>query len=137
MDNRSYAAVLDGLGRYDESEPIYWSALHRFRELFGDEHVEIAGILHHLANVRKALNDPHGAEAFYWLAIAMKEKLLDAGHPDTAWTMHDYATMLAELGRMDEAWDVEWRAMLVFEMALAPSHPHRLAARQLWERLTA
>ena len=87
--------------------------------------------------MRKALNDPQGAEALYWLAVSMKEKLLGAGHPDTAWTMHSYASMLADSGRVEEAWDMEWRAMGVFEMAFAPSHPRRLAAQQLWQRLAA
>jgi tetratricopeptide (TPR) repeat protein len=136
-DACDYAAILDGLGRFEESEPMYWSALHLLHRIFGGENPEIAGILHNLANVRKALNDPQGAEALYWLAVSMKEKLLGAGHPDTAWTMHSYASMLADSGRVEEAWDMEWRAMLVFEMAFTPSHPRRLAAQQLWQRLSA
>lgn len=87
--------------------------------------------------MRRALNDPQGTEALYWLAVSMREKLLGAGRPDTAWTMHRYASMLADSGRMEEAWDMEWRAMIVSEMTFAPSHPRRLAAQQVWQRLTA
>jgi tetratricopeptide (TPR) repeat protein len=136
-DACAYAAILDGLGRLEESEPMYWSALPLFHRIFGGESLEIACILHNLANVRGALNDPQSAEALYWLAVAMREKLLGAGHPDTAWTMHCYASMLADSCRVEEAWDMEWRAMIVFEMAFDSSHPRRLAAKQLWERLTA
>jgi tetratricopeptide (TPR) repeat protein len=135
-DACAYAAILDGLGRFEESEPMYWSALRFLQRIHGGENLEIAGILHNLANVRRALNDPQGAEALYWLAVAMKEKLLGAGHPETAWTMHCYALMLAD-SRLKEAWDMEWRAMAVFEMAFALSHPRRLAAQQLWQRLAA
>jgi tetratricopeptide (TPR) repeat protein len=136
-DACAYAAILDGLGRFEESEPMYWSALPLLHRIFGGESLEIADALHNLANVRRALNDPQGAEALYWLAVAMREKLLGADHPDTAWTMHCYASMLADSGRVKEASDMEWRAMIVFEMAFAPSHPHGLAAQQLWKRLAA
>jgi tetratricopeptide (TPR) repeat protein len=136
-DACAYATILDGLGRFEESEPMYWSALHFLHRIHGGENPEIAGILHNLANVRRALKDPQGAEALYWLAVSMKEKLIGAGHPDTAWTMHCYASMLTDSGRMEEAWDMEWRAMIVFEMAFAPSHPRRSAAQQLWQRLTS
>jgi tetratricopeptide (TPR) repeat protein len=136
-DACAYAAILDGLGRFEESEPMYWSALHFFHRTFGGENPEIAGILHNLANLRRALNDPQGAEALYWMAMSMKDKLLGAGHPDTVWTMHCYASMLTDLSRLEEAWDMEWRAMLVFEIAFTPSHPRRLAAQQLWQRLSA
>jgi tetratricopeptide (TPR) repeat protein len=80
-DAGAYAAILDGLGRFEESEPMYWSAVHLFHRIRGGENPEIAGILHNLVHVRKALNDPQGAEALYWLVVSMKEKLLGAGRP--------------------------------------------------------
>jgi len=49
LDAVAYAAVLDGLERYEESEPIYTSALICFEERYGAEHDEIAVILNNLA----------------------------------------------------------------------------------------
>jgi tetratricopeptide (TPR) repeat protein len=134
-DACAYATLLDGLGRYDESEAIYQAALARFEELFGGEHLEIAVNLSNLAAVRWARGDAAGAEELYRRAAVMKGVLLGVSHPETALTLHNYASMLGELGRTGEARDLELKALAVFEAALDPFHPWRLSARALWERL--
>jgi tetratricopeptide (TPR) repeat protein len=134
-DACAYATLLDGLGRYDESESIYQAALIRFEELFGDEHLEIAINLSNLAAVRWERKDAAAAEWLYRRAAVMKGKLLGVSHPDTALTLHNYASMLADLGRTGEARDLELKALTVFEAALDPFHPWRVAAQALWQRL--
>lgn len=42
LDAAAYAAVLDGLERYNESEPIYRRALAFFEKTYGPEHLEVA-----------------------------------------------------------------------------------------------
>ena len=134
-DACAYATLLDGLGRYDESEVIYQAALIRFEDLFGSEHIEIAVNLSNLAAVRWARGDAAEAEELYRRAAVMKGQLLGVSHPETALTLHNYASMLADLGRAGEARDLELRALAIFEAALDPFHPWRVAARALWERL--
>jgi len=91
-DACAYATLLDGLGRYDESEAIYQAALARLEELFGSEHLEIAVNLSNLAALRWAQGDAAEAEALYRRAAVMKGKLLGVSHPDTALTLHNYAS---------------------------------------------
>ena len=133
-DACAYATLLDGLGRFDESEVIYQAALIRFEELFGSEHLEIAVNLSNVAAVRWARGDAAGAEELYRRAAVMKGKLLGVSHPETALTLHNYASMLVELGRVGEAHDLELKALAVLEAALDPFHPWRVAARALLKR---
>jgi tetratricopeptide (TPR) repeat protein len=134
-DACAYATILDGLGRYDESEAIYQASLARFEELFGSEHPQIAVNLNNLAAVRWERQDATGAEALYRRGAVMKGKLLGVSHPDTALTLHNYASMLTELGRTGEARDLELRVLSVFEGTLDPFHPWRIAAQELMEKL--
>ena len=48
-DAVAYAGILDGLERYDASEPIYRRALAIFEKTLGSEHYEVASSLHNLA----------------------------------------------------------------------------------------
>ncbi len=134
-DGCAYAALLDGLGRYEDAERIYRYALARFEQVFGGKHVAIAEALHDLAGVRRAQGDANEAEALYRRAAVMRGELLGVSHPDTAATLHHYAAMLAEQGRTEDARQLESRALAVWERTLDSFHPQRIAARELWETL--
>ena len=54
MEASAYTAVLEGLGRYDESERLYRRSLVVFEAAYGGEHVEIAATLHNLGSVLAA-----------------------------------------------------------------------------------
>ena len=134
-DACAYAAILDGLERYEESEPIYRHALSIFEERLGPDHLEIAVNLNNLAAVRRERGDLVEAEAFYKRALAMKEKLFGAVHPDTALTACNYASLLDQLGRVEEARPMARAALTALEAALSESHPRVVAARELWNTI--
>jgi tetratricopeptide (TPR) repeat protein len=71
-DACAYAAILDGLDRYDESEPIYRHALAVFERRLGPEHMEIAITLSNLAAVMRYRGNAHEAEELYRRALEMK-----------------------------------------------------------------
>ena len=81
FDAVAYAAILDGLQRYDESEAIYRRALVTFVKTFGTEHYEVASNLHGLAAVLCSRGDLDEAERLYRRALAIKEKPLGAASP--------------------------------------------------------
>jgi tetratricopeptide (TPR) repeat protein len=95
-DACTYAALIDGLGSYAESEPQYQHAALAFERIFGAAHVEAAVIMHNLAELRWTRGDDAEAEQLYLRATAIKERLLGPSHADTALTVHSYASMLAE-----------------------------------------
>jgi tetratricopeptide (TPR) repeat protein len=129
FDAVAYAAILDGLQRYDESEAIYRRALAVFGKTFGPEHYEVASNLHNLAAVLCARGDLDEAEKLYRRALAIKEKLLGAESPDAALTRNNLGALLNLKGRPREAAAMLQSAVETLQSRLAPDHPHLAFAR--------
>ena len=129
FDAVAYAAILDGLQRYDESEAIYRRALVIFEKTFGPEHYEVASNLHNLAAVLCARGDLDQAEKLYLRALAIKEKLLGAESPDAALTRNNLGALLNLKGRPREGAALLQSAVTVLQDRLAPDHPHLALAR--------
>lgn len=129
FDAVAYAAILDGLQRYEESEAIYRSALAVFEKTFGPEHYEVASNLHNLAAVLCARGDLDQAERLYLRALTIKEMLLGAESPDAALTRNNLGALLNLKGRPREAVALLQRAVAVLQDRLAPDHPHMAFAR--------
>ena len=75
-DAAAYAGVLDGLERYDESEPIYRRVLSAFEKIHGLEHYEIMVNLNNLAGVCFRRGEYIEAEELFRRALTIKEKNL-------------------------------------------------------------
>ena len=128
FDAVAYAAILDGLQRYDESEAIYRRALAIFERTFGPEHYEVASNLHNLAAVLCARGDLAEAEKLYRRALAIKQKLLGAGSPDAALTLNNLGALLNLAGRPKEAAVLLERTVTILQGRVAPDHPHLILA---------
>lgn len=130
-DSVAYGAILDGLGRYDESRPIYERAIREYRELYGSDSYELAAAMHNLAGVECAQGRLANAEALARRAVALKQRALGAGHPDTAFSTMNLGYILRESGRQEEARAQLECALVIFERTLAPGHPHLLRCLEL------
>lgn len=129
-DAAAYAAILDGLGRYDESETIYRRALAVFEKSLGPVHYEVAATLHNLGAVLVAQENYKEAEEHYRRALAIKEGLLDLDSPDVALTRSNLGSLLIILGRRSESVPLLKDATAVLERCLTPSHPQLVHARE-------
>jgi tetratricopeptide (TPR) repeat protein len=129
FDAVAYAAILDGLQRYVESEAIYRRALVIFEKTFGPEHYEVASNLHNLAAVLCTRGDLDEAEKLYRRALTIKEKLLGAESPDAALTRNNMGALLNRKGRPREAAVMLQSAVEILHNRLAPDHPHLVFAR--------
>jgi tetratricopeptide (TPR) repeat protein len=130
LDAAAYAAVLDGLRRYQESELIYRAAHKLFEKTYGPEHYEVAANLHGLAAARAAQGDYQEAEEHYRRALVIKERLLGVESPDAALTRHNLGNLLNRTGRAAEALPLLESAVAVLEKRLTPRHPHLILARE-------
>jgi tetratricopeptide (TPR) repeat protein len=129
-DAAAYAAILDGLGKYDESETIYRRALAVFEKSFGPAHYEVAATLHNLGAVLVAQGNYKEAEEYYRRALAIKESLLDADSPDVALTRSNLGSLLNLFGRYDESVPLLQNAVAILESRLTPAHPQLALARE-------
>lgn len=130
-DAVAYAAVLDGLERWEESRPIYRRALTEYERIFGPEHYEIAATLHNLAAVEEATGNTAAAIKLTRRALRIKNKVLGPDSPDTALTAMQLASMLCDRSDRAEARSLAEAVLRTFEGCLTPDHPHLRHARQL------
>jgi tetratricopeptide (TPR) repeat protein len=128
-DAAALAAILDGLGRYAESEPLYRRALAIFERRFGPTNYEIAVNLNNLAAVCQATGRGGEAERLYARALAIKEALLGPDHPDMAMSLNNLAVLRRAQGRPVEAEALYRRALSIFELGLSANHPKVAACR--------
>ncbi|MBS1872107.1 MAG: tetratricopeptide repeat protein [Acidobacteria bacterium] len=130
-DAVAYAAVLDGLDRFDESRPIYERALAIYERVLGPEHYEVAATLHNLSVLEQAQGDVERGVALCRRSLELKRKLLGDDHPDTALTLMNLGAMLLDQGQRDEARPLCESALATFRRTLAPAHPHVLLCESL------
>jgi tetratricopeptide (TPR) repeat protein len=129
-DAAAYAAILDGQGRYDESEAIYRRSLAVFEESFGPIHYAVAAILHNLAAVLVAKGSYQEAEENYRRALSIKERLLGPDSPGVALTRSNLGSLLTVLGRRSESVPLLKGAIAVLEGRLTRAHPQLVLARE-------
>ena len=130
LDAAAYAAILDGLERYGESERIYRRALATFEKAIGPEHYEVAATLHNLAAVLVTGGHLEEAERYYRRSLGIKEKLLGAESPDAALTRNNLGSLLTIAGRPREAAPLLESAVAILEKRLTSEHPHLAVARE-------
>jgi len=82
---------------------LYERALKINRNIFKDDHPEIAENLNGLAQVYKAQQSYRKAEPLYLQAIAMSERTLGECHPHVINRYKNYADMLERAGNVQEA----------------------------------
>jgi tetratricopeptide (TPR) repeat protein len=124
MDAVAYAAILDGLQRYEESETIYRAALPILEEHFGSEHYEVAAVMHNLAAVLCMRGERREAEHLYRMCLAIQEKVLGHDHPEVTLTCNNLGNLLNSEGRHSEAIPLVQKAVTILQKRLQEDHPH-------------
>ena len=130
FDAAAYAAILDGLERYEESEPIHLRVLSFMSRTYGPDHYEVAAALHNLAAVLDLRGRPAQAEQHYRRAMAIKERLLGNASLDLALTRNNLGRLLHMTGESREAVTLLQEAVTIMEPQLPADHPHLQAARR-------
>jgi serine/threonine-protein kinase len=99
----SVGEIFRKLGRYDEAEELLTSALETRRDLFNQDHTEVADSLFNLASVHHDTGDLRLAETEYREALNIRERLLGAGHRDVALVVNSLARVARDGGDVDGA----------------------------------
>lgn len=134
-DRVALAAILDGLGKFDESIAIYRGAFKTYRRTFGVSHREIALVLNNLAAAYQRTGRVRRAEEMYRAALEMKIDVLGRKHPDVAVTLNNLGLLLASEKRLAEARIHFERAHRIFSRALGPRHVNSRVVRRNLSRI--
>lgn len=128
-DRIALAAILDGLGRYDEAEALCEDAIAALRSSGPGCSAELAVALNN-AGARHAERG-RLADAIVLLeeALALKRACLPPGHPDVALTLHNLGAAWERRGDLARAIALFEEAESTFERALGPAHPRTRRCR--------
>lgn len=124
LDATAYAAILDGLGRYEECEVIYRAALAVMLCEFGAEHHEVAALEHNLASVLAVQGNTEEAERRYRLALKIKDSVFGSQSADAALTRISLGGVLNSCHQYGEAEQMLAQARDVLIHQLQSDHPH-------------
>jgi len=124
------AAVLVGLGREDEAEPLYAGALSGYERLYGPAHYEVAVCHNGLAACRVAADDAEAALRHLREALQIKRSVLGGSHPEVGVLLNNMGVALRSLRRDAEAAAAHGDAIPLLEAALPPDHPTLLSCRE-------
>jgi len=95
--------VYKSLALYPPAASLLESALEKRRELFGDEHLEVARTADRLGEVLKLTAEYEQAETMYREALALRQELLGQDHVDIASTLYELADLLGRMGDYEAA----------------------------------
>ena len=112
-----------GLGRYDEAEELLSASLRIRRELFGDEHIDVAETLSNLGSLKIRTSENTAAETLLREAVTIKRKLLSDDDPGIAITLNNLANCLDNLGKWDEAENIHRQVLAHRQKTLGHKHP--------------
>lgn len=111
------------LGLYGKAEPHLRRALDIRRQLFGEEHDEVAQSMGSLALLYNASGDRAQAEELAVQALSIRRRLLGDGHLDVAMCFNNLAYVLRDKGDHAAAEVAFRRALDIRRRLLGSDHP--------------
>jgi serine/threonine-protein kinase len=111
------------LALYDEAKALLERAVAFRRRQPGEERLDLAASLHHLAHVLVDRAEYGRARELYQEALAIREAALGPEHPDVARTLGGLARVHDGLGEIKAARGVHERSLKILQTSLGPRHP--------------
>lgn len=134
------AGTYAAMARFEEAERHIHSALAIRRELFGEEHVDVAECLDLLGEIKQENGHYEEAERLLRDALAIREDLLDPEHPDIARSQEHLGVLMEVVGKPDESASRLRKALEIRRKTLGNEHPdvaeslNRLAQYHMYRR---
>jgi len=116
---RVYRALCD----YDKAEALHRQALAMRKQLWGNEHAEVADSLQGLAHTLETHGRAPEAEPLYREALAIRGKVFGPEHPDVAASLNGLASSLESQGKFDEAVATFRKALVLRRKLYGQEHP--------------
>ena len=110
-------------GHFQEAKEFLDRALAIAREVFGDKHPNVSGIVNDLGRVHKRLGNLGEARQFFEWALGIDEPIFGQNHPHVATIVNNYGMCVMSDGDFETARQhFEW-ALSVYESHHGESHP--------------
>jgi non-specific serine/threonine protein kinase/serine/threonine-protein kinase len=112
-----------GLGRYDKAEPLLVSALAARREMFGNEHLDVAESALNLGHLRRSQETYDVSENLFREALAIRRRLLGDEHLAVAEALDAIGGLFWQLGETGAAGSYYHEALEIRRRLLGDEHP--------------
>ncbi len=99
----SIGQAYEGLGRYDEAQPLLEEALSTRRATLGPRHPEVAQTLHALAVLAFRKREYRAADSLFERSLEMRRALHEEPHPEIAESLNDLAVVRRNRGQLASA----------------------------------
>ncbi|MBW4544732.1 MAG: CHAT domain-containing protein [Symplocastrum torsivum CPER-KK1] len=110
-------------GQYGQAISLAEEALELARQVWGEEHPNIATSLNNLAVLYKLQGRLAGAEPLYQEALAMRQRLFPGDHPDVAKSLNNLAVLYESQGGLDAAEPFIEEALSMTKRLFPGDHP--------------
>ncbi|MEV6332667.1 tetratricopeptide repeat protein [Streptomyces sp. NPDC051909] len=130
-DLAAFVAILIDLDNFREARIIADAILWRYREIYGDCHIEVATALHNLGSLQYREGNFVDAASTLRDSMEMKSCLLGGRHPDLAITMYNLARCEEKRGESETAVSLCRNAASILEGVVSSDHPVLVACQQL------
>jgi tetratricopeptide (TPR) repeat protein len=107
---------------------LYQQALDLQRRLLGDNHPDIALVLHNIARLHIRQQQFDQAEPLYLQALGIHEQTLGYDHPDVAVILNSLAALYVRQCRYCEAESLYQRSLSIQMRATGEKHPYVINA---------
>jgi tetratricopeptide (TPR) repeat protein/tRNA A-37 threonylcarbamoyl transferase component Bud32 len=111
------------LAEYTNAEAMHRQALTLRRQLFGDQHRDVASSLNNLGNSLEGQGRFREAESVLRQALSVRQKVLGAQHLDTAGTLNNLGTVLWGEAKYSEAEAFYRQALAIKRACLGEDDP--------------
>ncbi len=108
---------------YAQAESLYRQALRIEEQIQVPDHLDIANVLHRLAEIYKLLGRYEEAEMIYRRALRIREDKLGPDHPEVANVLNNLANIRLQQKKFEEAESLYQRTLRIREQMLGPDHP--------------
>lgn len=136
-DRGQLAAILSELGRHEEAERELRRTAEDFAAAYGPDHVEVAIAHTALGAALHRVGRLDEADDAYRTGLAARERTQGENHPMLAPTLLNLSALCEQRGNRSEARAFARRAADVLAGAVTDDHPHRIAAQQRLDELSA
>jgi CHAT domain-containing protein/tetratricopeptide (TPR) repeat protein len=110
-------------GQYSQAVSLAEEVLALARQLWGEEHPNVASSLNNLAVLYKSQGRLTEAEPLYQEALAMRQRLFSGDHPDVAQSLDSVAGLYESQGRLDAAESLCEEALAMRQRLFPHDHP--------------
>jgi tetratricopeptide (TPR) repeat protein len=128
-DQVALAAILDGQGRYLESEPLYIEAIGALLRAPGARAEDVAVEFHDLGTMYALQGHLERSRGMLEWAAELKRRALGPGHASLAVTLNNLAVVSRRQGDTAQAAALHAQAVEVLADTLRPDHPIAVTCR--------